>query len=79
MGKLAFWKEDTATRGNGLLLKSRIERHELFLGQSMEKALQENCGFAEAGIDVEVHRIEDFPSLVGMQGVGIFEVGGSGG
>ena len=51
-------------RGIGLQCDGSLETGQLVVGQDAEEALQQDHGFAEAGIEVEVVVIESSPETI---------------
>ncbi len=61
-----------ATKGDGKgqrFIEKRLETDELGIWEGVEKGLEDNDGFAEAGIQVVMNGIEKFPLKVGADGI----------
>ena len=73
MGKMAFGEKGDGRGGKGILLKGGGEFDDLLARKSLEKTLEEDDAFAEAGIEVVMGAIEDAPFELRLQGGGILE------
>jgi len=76
MGNMAPGQDSAGNRGNSVVLEGGGELGELFGRESMEEALEQDDGFAEASIEVVMRAIEDLPFTLRMQGEGILQVSG---
>ena len=78
MGKMAGANRNCRGRRDRLGFQSAPEAGELCVGQSMEKRLEKHYGLAEAGVEVIVDGVEQFPFAFRVKGFATCEFFGGG-
>ena len=69
MGKMTGADGDRCGGDSRLNLQRGLEAGELRLGKSMEKRLEEDDGLAQAGIEIVVDRVKQFPIVLRLNGL----------